>query len=340
MGPHGSISLATMRFSIRTIRIIGASLAAVMLIGGAYLISGPNPFGNTAANAASTDELLKAYAAKDSDMDALPDWQEALYGTDPNNAHSVDVSLTDAQAVQKGLVKPKFSSAAVPGVGSTTSSSIRAAAPDTLTDQFARSLFTQFVQQSNGTEPTPDEIAQFMQAAVADLTANHRIPDAYALTDVTISGTGAVSLRAYLTAAERVFAANSVPAAQDPLGYLSDGMMNNDTTAFKKLSSISTAYAAIAKALIKVPVPKEAAYAHLELVNALMHMSEVAGDMAVLQTDPLRTTLGISLYPSTATGFARGFADLYKVLQAEGVQIGAGEPGGDFYASCRMAAAS
>ncbi|MGZ2907003.1 thrombospondin type 3 repeat-containing protein, partial [Pseudomonas aeruginosa] len=46
---------------------------------------------------------------KDSDNDGLPDWEEALYGTDPHNAHSISPTLTDGQAVAEGLIKPQMS---------------------------------------------------------------------------------------------------------------------------------------------------------------------------------------------------------------------------------------
>src|SRR3989344_3578766 len=85
----------------RTFLTIGALIIGAGFIVVAFLSSHPVA---SPVSAESTAELLKAYAAKDTDGDGLPDWQEALYGTDPTNPRSVQASMTDAEAVAKGLV--------------------------------------------------------------------------------------------------------------------------------------------------------------------------------------------------------------------------------------------
>ena len=91
---------------------MGGSVAIfLLLIVTAYGMSGPLPFHTSTAGAESTHDLLVSYASKDTDNDGLPDWQESLYGTDPNNAHSVNATVTDGEAVTQGLVKARFATA-------------------------------------------------------------------------------------------------------------------------------------------------------------------------------------------------------------------------------------
>src|SRR5262245_15469456 len=95
-----------MPLSVRTTSIIASLLIAGGMMAAAFWLSGPA----RTANALSTEEILAAYAVRDADADGLPDWQEALYGTDPANPHSIDASMTDAEAVAKGMVAPRFES--------------------------------------------------------------------------------------------------------------------------------------------------------------------------------------------------------------------------------------
>ena len=78
-------TLYMVQHATRTVPIIVASVVAAALIAVAFVASGPIPFLGSfkIADAATSAELLKAYATKDADQDGLPDWQEALYGTDP-----------------------------------------------------------------------------------------------------------------------------------------------------------------------------------------------------------------------------------------------------------------
>lgn len=321
-----------MAISTRTMRIVGASLAAVVLIGGAYYLSGPNPFTQPTANAASTDELLKAYAAKDSDNDGLPDWEEALYGTDPNNPHSFSPTLTDGQAVAMGLIKPKFATAAASttDLSNTTLSSVKTQ-PGTLTDQFAQQLFKQYLQNRGATQPTPEQIAAYTQQAVNDLLRNDTVPDAYAQKDVHVSGQGVAALKSYAAAAEAAFAAHTVQTSKDELSYFMDYIQQNDLSALTTVKAIATAYGTTAKALIVIPVPQEAAYAQLEIVNGMASMGEVLSDMSAMQTDPLRALVGIAAYTNSQAKLTRGLADMAKVFAAEQVTFTQGDPGYFFY---------
>ncbi|MDP3402478.1 MAG: thrombospondin type 3 repeat-containing protein, partial [bacterium] len=131
-----------MAHSTRTLRIAAASLLAVLMVGGTYLSTGPNPFfGLTRiVGAQSSEELLREYAAKDSDSDGLPDWQEALYGTDPFNPESFRVGILDGEAVAQGLIEPRVTVRAEKEPTNLDSIPGTVAAPSSLTDRFSQTL--------------------------------------------------------------------------------------------------------------------------------------------------------------------------------------------------------
>lgn len=328
-----------MAHSTRSIRLVVASLLALLMIGGTYLSTGPNPFfGMTRiAGAQSSEELLREYAAKDSDTDGLPDWQEALYGTNPLNPESFQQGIKDGEAVAQGLIEPKVM---VRPEGETTDlDSIpgTVAAPSSLTDRFAQTLLTQYLSNRGAQVPTSEEIVAFVEAGIQNLSAESASPNEFSLAQVRVAPDGADALATYAAEAERVFALNTVAADTNELSYFSAALKGDDA-ALAKIGAISGAYEDIANALMQLSVPSEARQAHLTIANALMHLSETSADMASMKTDPLRALMGIGLYDKYATELVAGFKNLDGVFDARQVSIPEGSVGHYFISTAADAA--
>jgi hypothetical protein len=299
------------------------------MVGGTYASTAPGGILGWAkiAGAQSSEELLREYAAKDTDFDGLPDWQEALYGTDPANPESFQAGIKDGDAVAQGLIEPKV--AVRPEDEPTDIDEIpgTVAAPSTLTDRFAQTLLKQFLMNRGDTPPTSAEIADFVEAGVADLSQQAASPARFSFSETRASSdTGAAALSAYAGRAETAFAENTVPADRNELFYFEEAM-KGDTEALGKIGQISEAYTDIAEALVATPVPSEARQAHLAIANALAHLSETSADMAAMEEDPLRALMGIGLYRQYADELIAAFANLHGVLSARQVSIPEGTPG-------------
>jgi hypothetical protein len=284
------------------------------------------------------DELLKSYAAKDSDGDGLPDWQESLYGTDPNNAHSIDLTLTDSQAVAKGLVSPKFTS--------TTASSTAVynapvtAAPDSLTDSFAKTLFTNYVNSRGTTPATSAQLASFAQNAVQDMVSHNNQGLTYQVSDLHVSGNGQQAMLAYAASAQRIFDTQGIKTPKGKDDYISDMILNSDPVAAKELSKLSAAYIAIGKAMIALPAPAELATTHLEIANAMVHTGTALHEISMQASDPLQAYLGLSLYKQANAEYVKAFSDTFNALDSAQVKIPAGNVGSDFYMTAQKAHAA
>ncbi len=333
---RASISLSTVTYSTRTIGIIVASTIALGSIVFAVLISGPLPFRTATADAESTHELLVSYAAKDTDTDGLPDWQEALYGTDPNNPHSVNQAVTDGEAVAQGLVKPKFANATTTPVDAASVPGT-AVEDNTVTGSFARTLFGQYLLQHQGKNPTPEEIATFVEQGVADFNATHAIPNSFNQGQVRVSGTGPDALMAYAASAEAVFAKNAAKTDKNEVEYLSDAILKNDPVAVAQLSKIGASYSATAKAYIAISAPKELAAPHLALANALAHVGSDITDMANISKDPLRGYVGLANYGNDGPALLTALTALDGVYKSEQVVIPVGTGGSHFVATLNLA---
>lgn len=319
----------------RTINIVVALVIATTLMGGAYILSSPGGFTNI-ATAESTKEILEAYAVKDTDNDLLPDWQEALYGTDPENPHSVNASVTDSEAVAQGLVQPKFS-AEVPVTVSIDDIPGELASPDSLTDRFARELFEQYLENKGADPATPEQISAFTNDAVASLLREQGEVGSYTRNNVRIGSSGSASLRIYAEAAEAAFDSNEPSDGKSELAYLRKGMMDQDPAALAKLKSISATHGEIADALLSVSVPPDAVDGHLRIVNALKATGAGLAKASGVKSDPLLAMLGLAAYGHASDELIAGFATLAPVFRTAGVSIAPTEPGGDFWDSTTAA---
>lgn len=323
-----------MAFSPRTIRIISASALSVVLVAGAYVFSGPVPFfKNKFANAESTDALLKAYAAKDTDNDGLPDWEEALYGTDPNNAHSFDPALTDSQAAAKGLLTPK-TSAPIPGAQASSSPVTGAdvpgptAAPGSLTEQFSHDFLEKYTAAtSGGTQLTDEQQKTLMNQLLASYTtrASDLLVSKYTL--VSVHTSNSVSVTDYAGAVEQVIRAHDVPPdSSQPFPLLQAFVEQNDESARGKLKVLGASYTGIAKDLLQVSVPPSLATQHLALIRSFDTLSRSTNAVVHYEDDPLAVLGSLALYPKASQDIVDAFGALAQVIIANG-EPAAGTPG-------------
>ena len=311
---------------------------AVVLIFSAYLVPHWSQFFKAShVEAGTTDDLLKAIATKDSDGDGLPDWEEALYGTDPNKIDTFGYGMTDAQAVAAGKIVPRAGTPVAPvsasSTSATASSSPDAAIPGTapasgsLTEQFAQTFFAQYLAAHKGTPLSAGDMTNFVTSAVQELQRSQSQQDAFTLSQVQVKGSGPDAMRAYAAAAEAAFAANTVQAQKSELVYLGDTVNNNDATALDMVAKIAKAYTDIGSALIKVPAPQELAANHLALANALARMGNVTQELAAFKRDPLLTSLGLADYPGDVTNMRNAFVSLAQAFAKAGVELKPGDKG-------------
>ncbi|MEK9161071.1 MAG: thrombospondin type 3 repeat-containing protein [Patescibacteria group bacterium] len=318
-----------MAYSLRTTLIAGSLVVSLALVTTAFVISSKS----AEVSAQNAEELLRAYATKDTDSDGLPDWQEQLYNTDPKNPSSVDPSMTDSEAVAAGLVKPKFESTdvsvavpidSVPGVQ---------AAPETVTDRFARKFFEEYLLMRGPSGLTTDSLLSFINTKVAELAANNEIPKAYTNKDVRASTSGEVGLRAYATGADLALIASTNNATEDAMYYFGKVTYENDTTALTQLKAIGAAYEKVAESYIRIPAPPELALIHLRFANALALMGTVINDLVAVNEDPLRAFLVLGQYEYAAKEMADSILAFDAVYDAAKITetITVGEPGYEFY---------
>lgn len=318
--------------SKRTVGILISILVSAGFISAAFYFS--SGYGPNTASATSTEELLRAYAALDTDTDGLFDWQESLYGADPKNPHSLDPLMTDREAVDSGKVEPKFKSNTAlleetyndedtPGI---------AVSAGTLTDRFGRALFENYLSgKGSGTLPTEDALLSFIDASVDDLLSEGKTATRYNSQHVHIAQENKDSLLAYAIAAEGAGESQNTSVEKSELFYFAEAVQTGNMDTLASVRLVSSTYGNMAAALITVPAPGKLVHAHLRTTNALARMSVVVGNMGAFDTDPLLGLVGLSAYEETVLELLGALNEFYTIYTSENIILTAGEPGARFY---------
>ena len=318
-------------------RILAATVFAAAVVLGAYLLATTN-LAAPVAQASTETAILQAIATKDSDSDGLPDWEEALYGTDPHKSDTRSLGMTDGEAVAKGLIVPQAAGLAT----STTTASVApsevvdgvsAPAEGSLTDAFAKNFFTLYLEakQQKGGDLTEQETSAIAQQALQGLAnAVKAAPDFKQKSDLMISGSGPEALRAFAIAAETILTTVKNNSSKSEILYLKDIVEKNDTAAAGHILSIAKSYHDAAVGFAKLPVPQELVGADLQLINALMRTSNIASDFAKVSTDPLTTIFALQQYPQAVLNLGGAFIAVDKIYKQAGLTFKEGAPGAGF----------
>jgi hypothetical protein len=331
-----------MTISARTTRIIAASGLALSFIGVSYVISGPTIFTNNTANAESTQALLAAYAAKDTDGDGLPDWQEALYGTDPNKAISNSYGIPDGQAAQKGLLTPTALKDQLPTDQATTTLTADdlpgpLAAPGTITDEFSKDFFQSYMEKSGGQPLSADDDQALLTQLLGEFQTKAAAAMSSSYTAVSIHPDSQISESSYAGAVESILQAHDVPAdANQPLPLMEALIENNDESARPKLKVLADSYKAIASDLLKTHVPPQLAAEHLQLLQAFDSLAKTTAVVVNYEKDPVATLGAIGVYQPASAQAVAAFKAMATALIANG-EPAAGTPGAMIVSIARSA---
>jgi len=318
-------------------QVLVAVLFSTMLIVGSYMLA--RGIGSPPSAQASTESaLLQAIATRDSDNDGLTDWEEVLYGTDSHNSDSLNLGMTDGEAVAKGLVVPK----AIADISVASSSPYAlsedglpsAPAEGTITAAFAKnflSLYLTAKEANGGADLSEAEIKNISDQALSSLSsAVVAAPDFKSKSDITVSGSGADALKAFAISAEAVLLKNTHDATKSEIEYLQDEIEDNDSTALPHIASIAAAYRSSAAGLAVLTVPTELADDDLALINAMMRVSEITTDFTRVDSDPMATMLALNQYPQAVLALGTAFIHIGNIYKTAGISLPAGTPGASF----------
>ncbi|MGH7249713.1 MAG: hypothetical protein ACREGC_01950, partial [Minisyncoccia bacterium] len=135
--------------------------------------------GNNAENGLTySNATVQDLVTKDTDGDGVPDWEETLYGLDPNNKETTP-GIPDSTAMAKMQSSDKYGSA------STTNNDGEVAGVTTKTDQFSQQLFATVTALNQNGSIDPNTVDQ-ISGSLANQIQNSTPRKVYLISDIKV----------------------------------------------------------------------------------------------------------------------------------------------------------
>ena len=271
----------------------------------------------------NTDVTSFANINLDSDGDGLPDWKEALYGTDPHKADTDGDGTNDGDEIAQGRdpLKPNTAPAGQepndkidPAIIAENKKALDEYEKLNAIDRFSRDLVSNIIasQPTNGPMST-DTINMIVSKAAAEMPQENYSPITK-ITDLNLQKTDSTNLaknmadytKNYYTETQKLVPLSGMDIQIIGL-YITDSGKNNEAQMLNLIDS----YQKIVDDLIKMPVPVAIGHYdinyHLKIINDLEKMIAIDKNVISSDKDSLDIFSNLSNYKSVMT-------DLFSVL--------------------------
>lgn len=219
--------------------------------------------------------------ARDSDNDGVLDWEESLWGLNPNKADSDGNGVGDAAEITAKKISLGIS------ISTTTGTT-------TLTDQFSREFFSTFSALRQSGNLTKSNIDALSKQGIASLT-NFTILDIYAEKDIIKSTSTTVATYRALIAATAKGLPTKKLGTEARLLSKAIGKPRSDKLV-RELQIIEKTYLSLAARTIAVPVPSKIQNTHLRLANTYNRLGIAIGGLSEIYTDPALSVVYFNEY--------------------------------------------
>lgn len=319
--------------SKKFLRIAGALLAAILLVGAAYLVANLDSISSTPASlslgADPEESLVRAVATKDADGDGLRDWEESLYGTSPTNPDTDGDGTSDAEEIAAGrnplLAGPDdkdLSFAAEAGATGESSSSA-----NNLTETVSRELASTYfnLRQEGGLESAESQEA-FIEDLIAGATRRPTIvPHIFA--ELALSGEGAEDARAYGNGVMEIVGGRYAVTYVDAYQILSDALARGEDADMQKLSALARAYENAGRDLLALPVPRLLGDTHLAIANDFLLIAAILPEMGEPLTDPIKAIAAFKNYQDVLGELTTLFTKTARYFETSDILFSSEEKG-------------
>jgi len=225
----------------------------------------------------------------DQDEDGLKNWEEKIYGLNPNNEDSDGDGIFDRDEVLRGSL------AAESGNGSVLGASTDGSAKN-LTEE----LFVKFMDEGGALALSKGSKNTFLASGlltkeIERLSAEGAIPRPIPTVPlermpiVTSDDMSPEAVRAYLNETARIIATHSQGLPKDNLDLLVEILRSGQFELLPEFARYREAADAIARELEALPVPKTLAWYHGKQIFLMREMARHIAAFEATEQDPLKT---------------------------------------------------
>ncbi|OGF63955.1 hypothetical protein A2661_02235 [Candidatus Giovannonibacteria bacterium RIFCSPHIGHO2_01_FULL_45_24] len=287
--------------------------------------------------------FLAAYkeATRDSDGDALKDWEEILWKTDINNPDTDKDGADDGEEAREGRDPLIAGYKLKNGEWSDKSRAPEEAkareatsTPQTLTERIAQKFAVEYLSALGG---AGGELDDFQKRAISESLleslAGATLPtsDKFSDKDIFIeNGASADFTKKYLNDAGAFIEKTFSGLGEAEINILNRAMTTNNFKELEKFADYVKAYQKTIDFLKTKKAPGKYASLHLELMNTFYNISLAVRDMQYSEKDPVRGLAGLSVYLNQVNRLSAFYKSMAKQIKAGGMVFSLTEGGGHF----------
>ena len=237
---------------------------------------------------------------KDTNKNGIPDWEEYLWGLDPNKNGPENKEFILAKKnslIQSGDMTPLDDSKAISD-------------HDMLSQEFFATVIA--LQQTGELDETSmNSIAENVGKNIETTP----IPDVYTNSMLAITTDSTLSEKNYQESLSALINKYKDADIGNELTFIVQGISNNDPQALYAAKTVAEAYRSFSKEFIKIPVPKSIAVAHLSAANNYEKVGQIINDLAKTLSDPLVGMKSIVNYKNHSDKLASDLEKISEFLQ-------------------------
>lgn len=272
-----------------------------------FIFNGEENKNSLSVESKTVADLVKA----DTDLDGVPDWEEALWGTDKNKK----ITFGDTPDGTYIANRKKEMNAEQEKVLSEENL--------TETEEFAREFFASFAALKASGEVDANTINNF-SSALGKKLVNPILEDIYEEEDAKIKESEDYSSkRTYYFSVKAVFDKYKKDGLGKELGTVSETLASSGNASEgisesnEELLIIGQAYKSFAEEMMKVEVPKSLLEYHLKIANSANNTGQSVLNMQKMINDPIVGLSGLSQYQKYSAELIAIVAILEEALAKE-----------------------
>lgn len=221
---------------------------------------------------------------RDSDQDTVRDWEEFLWGLDPNRKDSDQDGISDDQELEAKKVALRGTSTPI------------VTATSTFTETFSREFFVAFSALKQSGNLTTSNIDQISKQSLGALT-QATIEEKYSKKDLLFASSTLEAKVAYEKAMSQTGKGLSIKTLGRELELLNRAINKpRSEKLITELKKIQQIYLTLAERTIKIPTPSAIQNTHLDLANTYYKLGAAVGGLTQIYDDPALSIVYFSEY--------------------------------------------
>lgn len=276
------------------------------------LLFGKSSFlrGDKGKNLATQKLTLNELLQKDSDGDGIMDWEEGLWGTDPNNTRTFDMPDAEYIKNKRDILK-------------TTAENQQEGGSNTETDKFAQQFFASLAALKQSGQLDNNTLKN-MSTSLGEKIANPTIIDNYTEGNLKVNPDSSIKNQEdyYLKIASlfETYQKKGIGEELDIVGSIAaTGASASSPEMEQKLNSIANYYQEYAQKMLQIFVPKNLSSYHLDIINNSNNTGIAVRNMAKVSLDPIVGLSGVAQYQKYSDSFVKSVENLENILLINGI---------------------